>query len=139
MRFFDSSSQELYFESGSFLSIGASLTNRLEKMVTLVSVDVPLAQLEVDKLPVQIGPGEAFTFVGCAAKASIVDICVRYESALVGKCAITVRSPQIEHLDRALLFTLEAPFTAVRYQRFDARVILEKDPHSQNGVRQGQK
>jgi hypothetical protein len=132
MRFFDPSSQELYFETGSFLSIEASLTNRLEKMVTLVSIDVPLAQLEVDELPVQIGPGETFTFVGRAAKAGIVDICVHYESALFGKCAFTVKSPQIERLDRALLLTLETPSTAVCYQRFNTRVIIEKKPHSEN-------
>jgi hypothetical protein len=57
-RFLDARSQTLsaqkplYYESGSFLSIDASLTNRLKKMITLVSIDVALAQLEIDELQV---------------------------------------------------------------------------------------
>jgi hypothetical protein len=71
-------------------------------------------------------------FMGLAEKAGIVDMCVHYESVLVGKCAFTATSPQIEHSDRALRSTLEAQSTAVRHQKLDARVILEKNPYSEN-------
>jgi hypothetical protein len=131
LKYFDTNWQELEvrglaFETGSYIVVEGYLTNILGCPVTICAVRGTLVSVEAGALPAVVRPREAFTFIGRAVKPGQAEISIAYEAETVGAWTLPLKTAAIEHVPRSVTFTLDAPPTGVRFQRVDARIVIEK-------------
>jgi hypothetical protein len=138
IRYLDSAAQELSFqsslvvESGSCLFIETNLTNNLDCDVQMMAIKGSLVDIETGPLPATIWPGEVFTFIGKATRAGQAEISVVYDADVIGQCAFPLKTFPIEYVSRTLLYTIESPSNAVRFQKFETKLIMEVNPEGVN-------
>jgi hypothetical protein len=137
IRYMDSSFQELglqnlVVEPGSYLLVEIGLNNRLDCPVKIIAIEGSLSAIDAGELPVTFSPHEVFTFVGRAVQSGPAKIFVTYEEEVAGICVFELQTPPIEAKSLPVSYWIDAPTRAVRHEKFEVRVTIEKESSVRN-------
>jgi hypothetical protein len=113
---------------GSEISFDTILVNNVNCDLRIFHIQGPIVVADAPELPCIVGPGEIFSVPGLIKDSNALPVSIWYDAECLPRSNYSLALPPVTVVEQLLVFTLDAPATAVRYSNVTVTVTVERSP-----------